>query len=112
MGIDFDRLVLNVGVTVFGDRVVVYPLASRPGRAPYNARGVYNSQFLNVEMQDGTVFSDQQTTLGIREAEFQHLPVRGDQIKIVKTGKTYWVRDSNRDGQGGTMLQLAEREPQ
>ncbi len=51
---------------------------------------------------------------GLQQAriEFQHLPVRGDQIKIVKTGKTYWVRDSNRDGQGGTMLQLAEREPQ
>jgi hypothetical protein len=46
------------------------------------ARGIYDSRTLNVVMEDGSIFSDQQTILDIRTDEFATLPVQGDQINI------------------------------
>jgi hypothetical protein len=46
------------------------------------ARGIYDSRTLNVVMEDGSLFSDQQTILDIRADEFPTLPVQADLINI------------------------------
>jgi len=112
--IDWDALVLTPLIQTLSLEVTVYPEISRPGDLPYRNRGVFSSQPLTVEMQDGTVFSDQQTTLGVRIGDFKHLPTRGDRIKINEgpaTGHQYWVGDTSTDGQGGATITLRLTEP-
>lgn len=112
MPIDFDGLVLAPAMATFARWITVYPVKSQP-LAPiaYVARGVFSSSQLDIEMQDGAVFSDQQTTLGIRKSEFAVLPIRGDRLVMNDTGDTYWVSDSDEDGQGGIVLQLRKTNP-
>jgi hypothetical protein len=47
-----------------------------------SARGIYDSRTLNVVMEDGSIFSDQQTILDIRTSEFSVLPMQGDFINV------------------------------
>ncbi|UGY13744.1 hypothetical protein HAP48_0035010 [Bradyrhizobium septentrionale] len=111
MGIDFDNLVLGPTVGTFGVPFVWYPSKSRPGNAPVPVSGVYSSAALNVEMADGQVFSDQQTTMGIRLSDWPWQPVRGDRFLHQASGIMYWQSDISLDGQGGATLQLRATEP-
>ncbi|WP_375791183.1 hypothetical protein ACE102_07480 [Bradyrhizobium sp. vgs-9] len=111
---DFSTLVLLPGMATFAISVTVRPGVSQPGAPDYAARGVFSSNPTDVQMQDGTVFSDQQTTLGIRLAEWAVPPVNGDRIKVmegVAAGITFWVADTSSDGQGGLTLTLRKTEP-
>jgi hypothetical protein len=67
--IDFDALVLDKTVDVFGITVKFTFEVSAPGTEQV-ARGVYSSEPIDVQMQDETIFSDQQTSLGIRVRDF------------------------------------------
>ncbi len=116
--IDFDSLVLGPSMEAFAITGVVYPVKSRPGVGPFTVRGVFSSAPLTVEMQDGTVFDDQQTTFGIRQSELgsNKMPVNGDRLKITETahpayGREFWFSDADSDGQGGQVFQLRAREP-
>lgn len=110
--IDFDALVLKPIHDVFAIAVRVTPLVSQPGEPAYDARMAYTSTALDVVMQDDTIFSDQQTKLGLRYKEFPTaIPDRGDLIEIMEPshwafGKKYWVGDVDDDGQGGADLLL------
>jgi hypothetical protein len=114
--IDFDLVVLNPATNVFAINVVYVPTVSQPGVLPFPARGVYSSTKLDVELQDGTIFSDQQTSLGVRLAEFAAYPMEGDFVTITDPrhpayGKQFWIGDLDEDGQGGGMLLLRLKEP-
>jgi len=115
--IDFDALVLNPATDIFSIVISVTPLVTQPGVPAYTARGVYNKRDLDVEMQDGTIFSDHEVSLGIRLRDFASGPPdQGDLITIIDVrhpafGQQYWVGDSDEDGQGGAMLLLRTKEP-
>ena len=115
--IDFDALVLKPASAIFEIKISVTPLVTQPGVPVYFAAGVYNKRDLDVEMQDGTIFSDHQVSLGIRLRDFPDGPPdQGDLITIVDIrhpafGQQYWVGDSDEDGQGGAMLLLRTKEP-
>jgi hypothetical protein len=114
--IDFDALVLKPAGVIFQIRISVTPLVTQPGLPAYEASGVYNKRDLDVEMQDGTIFSDHQVSLGIRLWDFVVPPDQGDLITIIDDrhpafGEQYWVGDSDQDGQGGAMLLLRTKEP-
>ncbi|MEY9364791.1 hypothetical protein ABH994_007512 [Bradyrhizobium yuanmingense] len=114
MGMDFSTLVLLPGMATFAISVTVRPEVSQPGAADYAARGVFSSGPTDVQMQDGTVFSDQQTTLGIRLREWSVAPVNGDRITPTEgeaAGTTFWVADTSVDGQGGMTLTLRKTDP-
>ena len=110
--IDFNALVLGPATNVFAISIRVSPLVTQPGAPAYDARGVYSSTALDVVMGDDTIFSDQQTKLGIRLSEFPTPPPdRGDLIEMTEPthptfGMKYWVGDSDLDGQGGCDLLL------
>jgi hypothetical protein len=89
---------------------------SNPTTPPFEARGIYSSTQYDAEMQDDVVFSDQQTSLGIRLREFAVPPDRGDLVEIIDArhpafGSRFWVGDSDLDGQGGAMLMLRTQQP-
>jgi hypothetical protein len=114
--IDFDLVVLNPATGVFAINVVYTPTVSQPGVLPFATRGVYSSQALDVEMQDGTIYSDQETKLEVRLAEFAAYPMEGDFVTITDTrhpayGKQFWIGDLDEDGQGGGRLLLRLKTP-
>jgi hypothetical protein len=115
--VDFDRLVLLPASDIFSIKCRFTPLVSQPGEPAFDCRGVYSSSALDVQMQDETIFSDQQTSLGIRLREFVAPPAGGDLIEITDTmhpnvGRKYWIGDLDEDGQGGAMLLLRNYNPE
>ena len=120
MLVDFDALVLDRTVGVFGIACSFTLTVSSPGAPAVVARGVFSSGPLDVQMEDEVIFSDQQTSLGIRALDFlsQEMapPARGDMVEIVEPdhaafGNKYWIGDSDWDGQGGITLLLRTQEP-
>ena len=114
--IDFDKFVDNPAVGVFAINVTYSPLVSQPGVPAFAARGVFSSTDLDVELQDGAIYSDQQTNLGIRLAEFASKPTEGDEVTITDprhpaNGRQFWIGDLDEDGQGGGRLLLREKDP-
>jgi len=113
--IDFDALVLNKTVDIFSIACRFTFTVSAPGTEQV-ARGVYSSNPIDVQMQDETIFSDQQTSLGIRVRDFLIPPDRGDAVEIIDVrhpafGQKYWIGDSDLDGQGGATLLLRQQAP-
>lgn len=115
--IDFDAIVLNPCENIFSIVVRFTFTASKPEAPTAVVRGIYSSDPTDVIMQDDTIFSDQQTKLGIRLRDFTGpVPDRGDEVEIIDSrhpafGMRYWIGDSDLDGQGGAMLMLRTRYP-
>ena len=116
--VDFDKLVLSPASDIFSIRVMFTPLVSSPGDQPFILRAVYSSAPLDVQMQDETIFSDQQTSMGIRFRDFPGAPPdRGDLVEIIDQthphlGRKFWVGDCDEDGQGGGTLLLRKYNPE
>lgn len=116
--IDFDAIVLNPCEDIFSIVCKFTFEQTKPEAAPAVVRGIYSSDAFDVAMQDGTIFSDQRTKLGIRLRDFPGgvLPDRGDLVEIIDQrhpayGNRYWIGDSDLDGQGGAMLLLRTQHP-
>jgi hypothetical protein len=115
--IDFDAVVLAKCEDIFSIVVSFTPLVSDPGAPAFTLRGIFSSDPYDVQLQDDTIFSDQQTSLGIREWDFPGPPPeRGDLVEITDSrhpafGKKYWIGDSDWDGQGGAKLLLRTQQP-
>lgn len=115
--IDFDALVLNRTVGIFGIAVRFTPLVSQPLVAAYDGRGVYSKAPLDVDMEGSALFSDHTVHLGIRLWDFTIPPGQGDTVEITDIrhpayGQIYRIEDDDEDGQGGAMLLLKKLEPQ
>ena len=114
--IDFDALVLKPASLIFQIRIAYDPTVSQPGAPPFLTNGVYSSAPIDVVMQNEAIYSDQQTSLGIRLADFAAYPEEGDHLTIVDErhpayGKQFWIGDLDEDGQGGGTLLLRLKNP-
>jgi hypothetical protein len=115
--IDFDALVLNKCENIFSIVCKFTFTVSKPGSPPVICRGIYSSTPVDVQLQNETIFSDQQTSLGIRLRDFPGVtPERGDHVEMIDPrhpsfGLKYWIGDSDLDGQGGAMLMLRTQHP-
>lgn len=90
----------------FARPITVFPDKSQPALSvvPYAARGVWSVRNIDTPLEDGSIFSDQILTLGVRLSEFAVEPVPGD--RIVVDGTTYLIDDTDPDGQGGSTITL------
>jgi hypothetical protein len=80
MALNFDDLVYSPCQDLFGRPVT---FTSTLGNSFNGAgRGIYDSSAITVALEDGSVMTDQQTILDIRESEFPLLPVQDDTINI------------------------------
>jgi hypothetical protein len=114
--IDFDALVLNPASDIFQIMVTYYPTVSQPLALPFDTFGVYSSAPIDVQLQNDTIYSDQQTSLGIRLRDFAVYPEMGDHVEITDMrhpayGKQFWIGDLDEDGQGGGTLLLRLKNP-
>ena len=111
MGVDFSTLVYLPNFDMFARPITVTPLASQPGMPSYSARGIYDTRPIDVQAQDGSIFSDQQTIIDVLDAEFSVVPEQLDQIQIPSdyggSGPdlgTYEVTHTEANGGGETTL--------
>jgi hypothetical protein len=82
MAVDFSTLVYLPNFDMFARPITVTPLASQPGLPAYIARGIYDTRPIDVQAEDGSIISDQQTILDILEVEFAVIPEQLDRIHI------------------------------
>jgi hypothetical protein len=81
-GVNFSTLVLSPAFDVFARPVTFYPLVSQFGAPGFLGRGYYWSGPIDIQTEDGAIYSDQKTALDIRDAEFAQLPQQGDRLFI------------------------------
>ena len=86
MGVNFSLLAYEPGFNLFARPITFYPYASQPGAAGFQARGIWHTDALNVQMEDGSLFSDQLTNMDILESEFTMLSQQNDRIYIGPDG--------------------------
>jgi hypothetical protein len=94
----------------FARPVVVTPVASQPGAAAYEARGIFDTQKTVVETLDGALYSDTKTILDILEPEFAVLPMQNDLVLIpyhegVRGGE-FIISDVSVEGNAGGEVTL------
>jgi hypothetical protein len=86
MGVDYSTMIYLPTYDMFARPVTITPLASEPNGAAYPARGIYNHNRMNVLLEDGSTFVEQETILDIRAAEFITVPEQGDEVYIGPDG--------------------------
>ena len=113
---NFQGLVLRPNMVVFAGPITLMPLVSQgTGAAPVIGRGIMTSNRSNFMLDDGAIFSDQTTTLGIRLIEWPIRPMKDDQILIddpawdglIEAG-LYRISDITLDRQGGATLTIRD----
>jgi hypothetical protein len=82
MAVNFSTLVYLPNFDMFARSINITPLASQPGVPAYTTRGIYGTRPIDVQAEDGSIISDQQTILDIREEEFAVIPDQLDRINI------------------------------
>jgi hypothetical protein len=82
MAVNFSNLLYKPVYDKFARPVIVNPIVSQPDTNSYENRGIFNTGPTDIEMEDGSVYSDARTILDIRMAEWSTLPQQGDQINI------------------------------
>ncbi len=109
MAVDFSTLVYLPNFDMFARPITVTPIASQPGLPAYTARGIYDTRPIDVQALDGSIISDQQTILDVRDVEFTKVPEQFDRIFIgVDPGGPelgeFEVTDTESNGGGETTL--------
>jgi hypothetical protein len=82
MAVNFSLLVYLPNFDMFARSITVTPLASQPGFPGYTARGIYNTRPIDVQAEDGSIVSEQQTILDVRDEEFSVVPTQLDHIHV------------------------------
>ena len=113
MAVDFGQAVYAPNYAIWSRPIIIEPLESQSGMPKYSGRGIYHTGAINVPLEDGTLFSDQQTTLDIIEAEFPVIPVQHDLVTIpadpasmLPALGTFKITDTASNGGGETTLTL------
>ena len=115
MAVNFSTMAKLPCQDMFSVPVTVTPVKSLPGAPAYAARGIFNTGQVDVATLDGTVFSDQQTILDIRDAEFAVVPMQGDRVMVpvdcngAPQGE-FEIVDTDKDGGGQTTCTLRKYE--
>jgi hypothetical protein len=111
MAVNFSTLVYLPNFDMFARPITVTPLASQPGMPAYTNRGIYDTRPVDVAGMDGSIISDQQTILDVRDEEFAVVPEQLDRINIPPDADAgnigvgdYEVVDCESNGGGETTL--------
>jgi hypothetical protein len=90
MGINFSTMVYAPNYIQFARPVTFYPLISDPSMSSYAGRGIFHDGLINVPLEDGSLYVNQETSLDILEADFATvglpLPQQLDRINIPQDG--------------------------
>ena len=112
LGVAFSTNVLLPNYDFWAVDVTFTPMTG----TAYQGRGIFDTRALDVQAEDGSLFSDQETILDIREAEFPTLPKQGDRVTIPRDCNgvdqgTWEITDASTNGGGETTLVLKKYKP-
>lgn len=82
MAVNFSTEVYRPCFDVFSVRATFHPVFSQPDGESFNARGIYDTDEIDVVAENGSMFIDQKTIFDIRTAEFTILPQQHDRVTI------------------------------
>ena len=117
MGVDFTTCVYLPCFNTFARSLTYYPVASQPGVAGFVARGIFDTNEVDVAAMDGSIVTTARTELDIFQPEWATYPSQGDIVDIPweddVDGGVFMVADVHGFGNaGGEMtLILARYEP-
>jgi hypothetical protein len=107
VGHDWSNEVYAMTMGEFGREIWINPLASQPGQSAYQTRGIYNRNRMNLTLEDGSTFVEQETILDILAADFVVLPQQNDEVTIpadpfgMQTAPGDFIISSTWDNGGG-----------
>jgi hypothetical protein len=115
MPVNFSTMTKLPCQDMFAVPITVMPIRSQPGAPAYGARGIFNTGSQDVALTDGSVFSDQQTILDVRNLEYAVVPIQGDRVLIPFDANgeprgEFEVVDTSDDGGGQTTCVLRKFE--
>ncbi len=111
MAVPFATILYKPVFDFYAVPVIINPVASQPNGGTYSARGILDTNSVDVVAMDGSIYSDSKTELDILETEFTVLPIQNDRVTIpadcngVNKGE-YEIIDTDSNGGGETCLTL------
>jgi hypothetical protein len=111
MGMNFSVLIYAPNFDQWAREITYNPVTSQPTVAPFVARGIWHQDKLEVVLEDGSVFIEQQDNMDVLESEFPVKPQQLDRIVIPADGTVpaegeFEVVSVTRNGGGETNLVL------
>jgi hypothetical protein len=111
VAINYSQNVYLPTYNVFARPVTFMLISSNPPGTPFDGRGIYSTQPVDVLSEDNSIFSDQQTILDILEQEFTVIPEQGDRLFIpahigMPELGNFEIMDADTNGGGETTLVL------
>jgi hypothetical protein len=117
VGVNYSLMIYAPNFTQFARPVIFYPVTSSPGVASFNTRGIFHDGRLDVVLEDGSLYVNQETSLDILETDFANagmpLPQQFDRVVIPQDGPggmiaegEFEVTTVTRNGGGETNLIL------
>jgi len=82
MSVDFATWVYLPNFDVFARQITFYPLMSQPNVPPFAARGIFDTNEIDVVAMNGSIVTDSRTELDIFQPEWSVYPVQGDMVDI------------------------------
>jgi len=110
MGVDFATWVYLPNFDLFARTLTFYPVASQPGGQPFPARGIFDTNEIDVVGMNSEIITDCRTELDIFMPEWSVYPVQGDIVDIPweddVDGGLFQVADVHGHGNAGGELTL------
>lgn len=100
--IDWDSLVLAPLQNVFGEPVTYVDDIG----VVVAGHGIFDEAYREVNLVDSGAVTTEHPVLGIRTSDFSVMPRQTGRITILRTGKTYVIREVQIDGHGAAKLLL------
>jgi len=108
--VDFAFWVYEPAFDLFARAITCYPMKSQPNVPGFTARGIFDTNELDVEAANGQIITNARTELDIFMPEWPIYPVQGDVIDIPweadVDGGLFLVSDVHGYGNAGGELTL------
>jgi hypothetical protein len=116
MGMDFSALIYAPNFDQWARPITFNPVASQAGQPAFAARGIWHQDTLDLVLEDGSLYRDQQDSIDILEVEFPVLPQQLDRVVIpadnnIPAEGEFEVVSVTRNGGGETNLVLRKWVP-
>jgi len=110
VGVDFPTWVYSPVFDTFARTLTFYPVMSQPGVGGFAARGIFDTNEIDVEAMDGSILTNARTELDIFMPEWEIYPQQGDVVDIPFEddidGGVFTVADVHGFGNAGGELTL------
>jgi hypothetical protein len=117
VGVNYSLMIYAPNFTQFARPVTFYPVTSPPGVTSFDTRGIFHDGRLDVVLEDGSLYVNQETSLDILETDFANAgmpqPQQFDRVYIPQDGPggmiaegEFEVTTVTRNGGGETNLIL------